>query len=88
MDQLPDPIEQELPGLYPLCAVTKAMAKKATLTENQSDVDLADYFIGESFKNKITKSLSRNLPEHQTESTDRTSESDHFLLSLVKKTMI
>ena len=39
MDQSPDPIEQELPALYPSCAVTRAMAKKAMLTENQSDVD-------------------------------------------------
>ena len=36
MDQSPDPIEQELPDLYPSCAVTRAMAKKAKamLTEN------------------------------------------------------
>ena len=66
MDQSPDPIEQERPDLYPSCAVTRAMAKKATLTENQSDVDLTDSFIGQSFKNEITKSLSHNLPEHQT----------------------
>ena len=39
MDQLPDPIDQELPDLYPSCAVTRAMAKEAMLTENQSDVD-------------------------------------------------
>ena len=50
MDQSPDPIEQELPDLYPSCAVTRAMAKKAMLTENQSDVDLTDSFIGQSFK--------------------------------------
>ena len=29
MDQAPDSIEQELPDLYPSCAVTRAMAKKA-----------------------------------------------------------
>ena len=67
MDQSPDPIEQELPDLYPSCAVTRAMAKKAMLTENQSDIDLTDSFIGQSFKNEITKSLSHNLPEHQTD---------------------
>ena len=39
MDQSPDPIERELPDLYPSCAVTRAMAKKAMLTENQSDFD-------------------------------------------------
>ena len=29
VDQPPDPIEQEIPDLYPLCAVTRTMAKKA-----------------------------------------------------------
>ena len=78
MDQSPDPIEQELPDLYPSCVVTRAMAKKAMLTENQSDVDLTDSFIGQSFKNEITRSLSHNLPEYQTDSGDSTSESDYF----------
>ena len=79
MDQSPDP------DLYPSCAVTRAMAKKAMLTENQSDVDLTDSFIGQSFKNEITKSLFHNLPEHQTDSNDSTSVSDHFPSSLVEE---
>ena len=54
MDQSPDHIEQELPDLYPSCAVIRAMAKKAMSTENQSDVDLTDSFIGQSLKNEIT----------------------------------
>ena len=33
LDQSPDPIEQELPDLYPVCTVTRAMVKKAMLTE-------------------------------------------------------
>ena len=81
MDQSPDPIKQELPDLYPSCAVTRAMAKKAMLTENQSDGGLTDSFIGQSFKNEITKSLSHNLPAHQTSSNDSASVSDHFPLS-------
>ena len=85
VDQSPDPIEQELPDLYPSCAVTRAMAKKAMLTENQSDVDLTDSFIGQSFKNEITRSLSHNLSEHQTDSNDSTSVSDHFPSSLVEE---
>ena len=40
MGQTPDPIEQEFPDLYPSCALTKAKAKKATLTKNHSDADL------------------------------------------------
>ena len=85
MDKSPDPIEQELPDLYPSCAVTRAMAKKAILTENQSNVDLTDSSIDQSFKNEITKSLSHNLPEHQTYSNDSTSVFDHFTLSLVEE---
>ena len=85
MDQSPDPIEQELPDLYPSCPVTRAMAKRAMLTENQSDVDLTDSFIGQSFKYEITRSLSHNLPEYQTDSDDSTSVSDHFPSSLVEE---
>ena len=85
MDQSPDHIDQELPDLYPSCAVTKAMTKKAMLTENQSDADLTDSFIGQSFKNEITKSLSHNLFEHQTDSNDCTSVSNHFPSSLVEE---
>ena len=85
MDQSPDLIEQELPDCYPSCAVTRAMAKKAMLTENQSDVDLTDSFIDQSFKNEITKSLSHNLPGHQTDAIDCTSVSDHFPSSLVEE---
>ena len=42
-------------------------------------------FIGQLFKNEITKSLSHNLPEHQTDSNDSTSVSDHFSLPLVEE---
>ena len=84
MDQSPDPIEQELPDLYPSYAITRAMATKTILTENQSDCDLTDSFIGQSFKNAITKSLSHNLPEHHTDSNDR-SVSDHFPSSSVEE---
>ena len=85
MDQSPDPIEQEFPDLYPSCAVSRAMTKKAMLTENQSDVDLTDSFIGQPFKNEITKSLFHNLSEHQTDSNERTSVSDHFPLFSVEE---
>ena len=85
MHQSPDPIEQALFDLYPSCAVTRALAKKAMVSESQSDVDLTDSFIGQSFKNDITKSLSHNLPEHQTDSNDSTSVTDHFPSSLVEE---
>ena len=44
IDQPPDPIEQEIPDLYPSCAVTRAMAKKAK--QNDGDIDLTDTFLG------------------------------------------
>ena len=80
MDQLPDSIEQELPDLYQSCAITRTMAKKAMWTENHTDS-----FICQSFKNKITKSLCHNLPEHQTDSNDFTSVSDHFPSSSIEE---
>ena len=55
------------------------------LTENQSDVDLTDSFIGQSFKNEITRSLSHNLFEHQKDPKDCISASDHFPLYLVEE---
>ena len=85
MDKSSDPIEHQLPDLNPSCAVTRAIAKKAALTENQSDGDLTNSFIGQSFKHEITKSLSHNLPEHQTDSNDSTSVSYHFPSSLVEE---
>ena len=61
------------------------MAKKAMMTENQSGVDFTDYFIGQSSKNGITKSFSHNQHEHQTDSNDSTSVSDHFPSSSVEE---
>ena len=43
IDQPPDPIEQEIPDLYPSCAVTRAIAKKAK--QNDGDIDLTDTFL-------------------------------------------
>ena len=65
MDQSPDPIEQNLPDLCPSCAVTRAIAEKAVLINNQSDVELTDSFIGQSFEKEITKSLSHDLSKRQ-----------------------
>ena len=50
MDQPPIPIEQELPDLYPSRAVTRAMIKNAMSTENRSNVDLTESFIGQFLK--------------------------------------
>ena len=75
INQPPDPIEQEIPDLYPSCAVTRAMAKKAK--QNDGDIDLIDTFLGQSFKHEITNSLSSSLSDRQTELHNK-SESSHY----------
>ena len=75
IDQPPDPIEQEIPDLYPSCAITRAMAKK--VKQNDADIDLTDNFLGHSFKHEITNSLSSSLPGKQTDSSDK-SVSSHY----------
>ena len=76
IDQPPDPIEQEIPDLYPSCAVTRAMAKKAK--QNERDIDLTDTLLGKSFKREITNSLSSSLSGKQTDLSDNKSESSHY----------
>ena len=67
VDQLPDPIEQEIPDLYPSCAVTRAMAKKANQNHGMQDIDLADTLIGQSFNDEISNSLSPSQSDIQTD---------------------
>ena len=75
INQPSDPIEQEIPDLYPSCAITRAMAKKAK--QNDSGIDLTDTFLSQSFKHEITKSLSSSLSDKQTDLSDK-SESSHY----------
>ena len=67
--QTDDPIEQEIPDLYPSCAVTRAMAKKAILKDSNSDIDLTDTLIGQYFNNEVKKSLDPSLSDTQTDSS-------------------
>ena len=57
VDQPPDHIEQEITDLYPSCAVTRAMTKKAKPIHGIQDIDLADTLIGQSFNDEISNSL-------------------------------
>ena len=66
--QTDNPIKQEIPDLYPSCAVTRAMAKKAILKNSNSDFDLTDTFIGQYFNDEIKKSLDPSLSDNQTDS--------------------
>ena len=67
VDQSPDPIEQEIPDLYPSCAVTMAMSKKANKNHGMEDIDLADTMIGQSFNDEILNSLSSSQSDIQTD---------------------
>ena len=67
VDQPPDPIEQEIPDLYPSCAVTRAMAKKANQNHGMQDIDLTDTLIGQSFNDEISNSLSPSQSDIQTD---------------------
>ena len=67
VDQLPDPIEQEIPDLYPSCAVTRAMAKKANQNNGMQDINLAETLIGQSFNDEILNSLSPSQSDIQTD---------------------
>ena len=66
VDQLPDPIEQEIPDLYPSSAVTSAMSKKDTQNNGMEDINLADTLIGQSLYDEISKSLSPSQSDIQT----------------------
>ena len=67
--QTDNPIKQEIPDLYPSCAVTRAMAKKAILKNSNSDIDLTNTFIGQYFNDEIKKSLDPSLSDNQTHSS-------------------
>ena len=67
VDQPPDPIEQEIPDLYPSCAVTWAMTKKANQNYGMQDINLADTLIGQSFNDEILNSLSPSQADIQTD---------------------
>ena len=58
VDQPPDPIEQEIPNLYPSCVVTRAMTKIAKQNNGMKDINLADTLIDQSFNDEILKYYS------------------------------
>ena len=75
-DQPPDPIEQKIPDLYPSCAVTRAMAKKANQNNGMQDSVLVDTLIGQSFNDEISNSLSPSQSDIQTDFTTSRSNLD------------
>ena len=68
-----DPIEEEIPDLYPSCAVTRAMAQKANLENAQVEkttysdymYDLNDTFLSSMYKGSDQQTSRVCLPEEQ-----------------------
>ena len=77
VDQLPDLIEQEIPDLYPSCAITRAMAKKAKQNNGIQDINLADTLKGQFFNDEISNSLSPSQSDIQTDFDIPRSNTDH-----------
>ena len=69
VDQPPDPIEQEIPDIYPSCAVTRAMAKKAKQNDGMQDIALTNTLIGQSFNDEISNSLSPSQSDIQADTS-------------------
>ena len=81
-NQLSDPIEQEITDLYPSCAVTRAMAKKANQNNGMQDINVADTLIGQSFNDDISNSLSPSQSDIQTDFDTSRSNTDRSPSSL------
>ena len=64
-DQSPDLVEQEFPDLFPACAVTRAMAKRAIENDFGCNIDLADTLFGQICSGEINKSLDISSSEIQ-----------------------
>ena len=68
-----DPIEEEIPDLYPSCAVTRAMAQKANVenaregksTNSDYTYDLNDTFLSSMYKERDQQTSRACLPEKQ-----------------------
>ncbi len=61
VDQVDDQVEQEIPDLYPACAVTRAMSKKSVDMSKKSpelDFELMNTFVGQALSGDPTVDLS------------------------------
>ena len=78
LEQSPDPVEKEIPGLYPACVVTRAMAKKKENSDNE--ITLADTVIGqvlegESIKSSVPESVEAVAEGSLSDKADKMSTS-------------
>ena len=77
VDQPHDPIWQETPDIYPSCAVIRAMAKKIySQNHGMQDINLIDTFIGQSFKDETSNSLSPSQSDIQNDFDASRSKTD------------
>ena len=58
LEQSPDLVEKEIPGLYPACSVTRAMSKKKEISDDE--ITLAGTVIGQVLEGESIKS---SVPE-------------------------
>ena len=70
ISHIPDPIEDIIPNLYPLCAVTRAMSKTQQLDSEDADsINISDTFLPKLFDNASdnsdTFSTSNLITEQQ-----------------------
>ena len=77
VDQPLDPIEQELPDLYPSCSITRAIPKKAIQNSGMQDINLADTYISQSLNDEISNYLSPSQTGIQTNFDIPRSNTDH-----------
>ena len=82
LDQTPEPIEQEIPDLYPSCAVTRSMAKKAIESDHVSDIDLSDTIFNENINSEAENPVP---PSFSVQETDLTNLADHSDFNLDEK---
>jgi hypothetical protein len=59
-NQNPNPIEREIPGLYPACAVTRTMSRKSlekVVDENDDEINSADTCVGQALEDGCNNDL-------------------------------
>ena len=67
LDQVPDSVEQEISDLYPSCAVTRAMAKKAAIESTDTYVDLSDTIFSKLVNDQDSVVTVDSMPPRQTD---------------------
>ena len=78
LEQSPDPVEKEIPGLYPACVVTRAMSKKKENSDDEitlADTVFSQVLEGESIKSSVSESIEAVAEDSLSEKADKMSTS-------------